>query len=69
MPAWLDALDHWDPRVGPEYVTRHHLMAELLDSDDTHRQRHGHQLRGLVESPPGGDSQTAGGEDFKNLLR
>ena len=38
---WLDALGHWDPRVGPEFVTRHRLMAELLHTDERDRQRLG----------------------------
>lgn len=36
---WLDALGHWDPRVGPEYVTRHRLMTEVLYVAE--RDRHG----------------------------
>lgn len=40
LVAWLDAVGHWDPRVGPEYVLRHWLLNELFfSSDDTHRQR------------------------------
>ena len=36
---WLNALGHWDPRVGPEFVTRHRMVAELLITDGIHRQR------------------------------
>ena len=39
LVCWLDALDHWDPRVGPEFVVRHHLMAHLLLSDESPRRR------------------------------
>ncbi|MCP3962400.1 MAG: hypothetical protein GY719_31550 [bacterium] len=36
---WLDALGHWDPRVGPEFLVRHHRMAKLLFFEETHRER------------------------------
>ncbi len=39
LVCWLEVLDHWDPRVGPEYLTRHQLMAELLFTAGAHRER------------------------------
>ena len=38
LVRWLKALDHWDPVVGPEYVTRHEVFARLLD-DYPHKKR------------------------------
>lgn len=37
--GWLRALGHADPRVGPEFVTRHSFLSELLSTSDSHQAR------------------------------
>ncbi len=35
LSEWLEALDHFDPLVGPEYVTRYELFFQLFRENDT----------------------------------
>lgn len=37
--GWLKALGHADPRVGPEFVTRHNFSSELLSACESHHAR------------------------------
>ena len=37
--GWLRALGHTDPRVGPEFVTRHSFLSELLSASESHDAR------------------------------
>ncbi|MCP4203118.1 MAG: hypothetical protein GY769_14445 [bacterium] len=39
LRGWLTALDHPDPLVGPEFVTRHGLFKELLADHPSHEVR------------------------------
>ncbi len=39
LAHWTTALDHWDARVGPEFVTRFHLMARLFEQTQSHERR------------------------------
>ncbi len=39
LDGWLEVLRHTDPRVGPEFVTRHHFLSKLLGSSETHQGR------------------------------
>lgn len=39
LSAWLVALDHPDPLVGPEFATRHDLFKRLLADHRTHEKR------------------------------
>ena len=39
LDYWLATLDHSNPLVGPEYLTRHRLFADLFDSPQSHAER------------------------------
>ena len=38
LAYWLTALDHGSPRVGPEFLTRHRQLADLLGQPGSHPQ-------------------------------
>lgn len=39
LDSWLEVLQHTDPRVGPEFVTRHHFLSRLLGVSEDHQGR------------------------------
>ena len=39
LSEWLEALDHFDPLVAPEYVTRYELFFRLFRETDNHEAR------------------------------
>jgi len=39
LSQWLGALDHCDPLVGPEFVTRHEFFNQLLAQNPSHEER------------------------------
>lgn len=39
LSEWLEALDHFDPLVGPEFATRYDFFFRLVRENDTHQER------------------------------
>jgi hypothetical protein len=39
LSEWLEALDHFDPLVGPEYATRYEHFFRLFRENDGHKER------------------------------